>query len=429
MFHWVQPGTLAFLAVLSSGKAVVGWATWAAQGVLRWHLAPSLALLPNPAAGSIGQQQQQVCVLAADVTLSPAGVLVALATLQEPDRVQVLELQGNPLHHHCLSAALRSRRPALQVQPLAACGMAAGAPCSVLGLSWDPESSGQRLAVLTSSGIKAEGGTAGNSSSAGLVTLLNLAEQQQQQGAAAAGQSYMLAAVTRAHVAHALQRQQCVWLLDGLLLGQQLLDAQTLARLPVSLPQPAGLGFMQEEASTDPQLQALTASAHRVAVAAVYCTDAAAGNSSSFKSSSSSRLVLYSIPPVSKLAAGGAVLPTLAGRLVWSLLLQRHSWDLVLHVVHAARQMHPAGSTGSPAEVANSHAQRVAQVLSLVDRKLSAQAVEVYSMYAVRWDVLKYALVCRTPGSEAQAFSIDMRLRLLVPVLELHLAAAAREVS
>jgi hypothetical protein len=235
-------------------------------------------------------------------------------------------------------------------------------------------------------------------------------------------------------VACAPAPQQYAWLLDGLLVGQQLLDAQTLAPLNVSIPLPAaGQAFAQQQHSMDPQLQAVVPSPHRVAAATIWCSSSSSGSGGSSRASSS--LLLYSIPPVSKVKAGGAVAPTLAGRLVWSLLLQRHSWDLVQHLQHTAHQ-HPDTNALGPAAAAAAadiavgvQAQRVGYVLGLVDRKLGVQPGEVYSMYAMRWDMLKYAAVCRTPGAEARAFSIDLRLRMIVPVLEHYLTAAAREVS
>jgi hypothetical protein len=128
---------------------------------------------------------------------------------------------------------------------------------------------------------------------------------------------------------------------------------------------------------------------------------------------------------------------------VWSLLLQRHNWDVVQHLLHAVQPQlkaaqpavgAPSSSTsaqGSAAarEAAEIQAQRVGQVLALVDNKLCVQADEVYSMYAARWDALKYAVVSHTPGSEARALSIDLRLRLMVALFEQHLAAAMREVG
>lgn len=427
--HWVEPGTLAFAAVLSSGRAFVGWATWSVLGQLGWRLTPSIPLLP-PAASPAVQQ----LVLAAEAAWSPSGVLVAFAAVYQPDVVQVVELQGNPLHHQCLSAALRSQRPVLKGKALAACSIpaAAGAAHSVLSLSWDPHSDGQRLVVTTCSPSAAGSGVAGGSSGMGpgQITLLSLVEQQQQPGSNAPP-TYVLAPINAVSVPQAAGPQQFAWLLDGLLVGQQLLDTQTLAPLPVSFSQPlAGTGLAaQQQPHSSCELQALAASPHRVAVAMVW-SDSNTGSSSN--SRASSNLLLYSVPPVSKAKAGGAVAPTLAGRLVWSLLLQLHSWDLVSHVLHAA-QPYPAAAAStlrpaSAAAAAELQARRVAHVLGLVDRKLGVQADEMFSMYATRWDVLKYAVVCRTPGSEARAFSIDLRLRLLGPVLDQHLTAAAREV-
>jgi hypothetical protein len=423
--HWVQPGTLAFAAVLSSGRAAVGWATWGAHGQLRWQVTPSFTLLP---AGT------GVAVLAADATWSVGGIAVALATQQEPDKVQVVELQANPLHHQCLAPGLRGLQPALQVQPLAATSIAAGAPCSVLSLSWDPHSSGQKLAAATHSSTSSS-----SSSGPGHVTLLSLTVQQGVPGAA----PYSLAAVTAAQVAQAPRSQQYAWLLDGLLVGQQLLDAATLVPLPLKVPLATPGGVLQQqqqqhgEQCAPPALQALAPSPHRVAVAMVQSA------SSAEQQHSSSRLLLYSIPPVSKAAAGGEVAPTLAGRLVWSLLLQRHSWDMVQHLLHVAqpqskaappaaagaRSSASAQDSAAAGEAAEVQAQRVGQVLALVDNKLCVQADEVYTMYAARWDALKYAVVSHTPGSEARAFSIDLRLRLLVALFEQHISAAMREVG
>lgn len=433
--HWVEPGTLAFTAVLASGKAVVGWATWSVLGQLRWQLTPGLPLLPTAAAAS-ADAATGCLLLAADAAWSPSGVVVALSTQQEPARVQVVELQGNPLHHQCLSTALRSKLPVLQGKALAACSIpGAAAACSVLSMSWDPDSEGQRLVVASSSGSTAGSGAASSRQGPAHVTLLSLTEQQRQQHpGGSAVVLHQLAPVNSVQVACVPAPQQYAWLLDGLLVGQQLLDAQTLAPLNVSvlLPAPGPASAQQQQHGTGPQLQAIVPSPHRVALAMVRCSSSSGSGGSSRASSS---LLLYSIPPVSKVKAGGTVAPTLAGRLVWSLLLQRHSWDLVQHLQHAAHQ-HPATNALGPAAAAAAadiaagiQSQRVAHVLGLVDRKLGVQPDEVYSMYAMRWDALKYAVVCRTPGAEARAFSMDLRLRLLVPVLEHHLTAAAREVS
>lgn len=237
------------------------------------------------------------------------------------------------------------------------------------------------------------------------------------------------------------------------MVGQQLHDPQTLAQLPLSFPQPAVTPMFPQQlcsacsrppAPAGMVLQALAASPHKVAVAAVVWDSSSGVDVSVGKACSrhSSRLVVYSIPPVSKAAAGGAVAPTLAGRLVWSLLLQLHSWDVVQHVLYAAKPTRqaatPAGappsSSGDVPQLtaagrAALQAERVAQVLSLVDRKLFVQPDELYANYALRWDGLKYAVVFRTPGGEARALSIDIRIRQLMPVMEIHLAAAAREVS
>lgn len=464
LFHWVQPGTLAFCAVLSSGQAVVGWATWASQGQLRWHLTPSFPLLPTPATATAQPAAAATILLAADAAVSADGVVVALATQQEPSKVQVVELHGNPLHHACLSAARRAQQPALQTQALAAHSISstggASAPASaVLALSWDPHSNGQKLAAVTAAAVDTAGGNSGGGgpSSSGHITLLMLAEQQQQASAVA----YTLTPVSVTPTASSAPRpQQCAWLLDGLLAGQQLLDAQTAAPVPVSFPQPAaaapsGSSLMRPQGSqAQPVLQALAASPHRVCVAMLVVS--VADNSGGGSSRVSSQLHLYSIPPVSKAAAGGATGPTLAGRLVWSLLLQLHNWDVVQHVLHAAQQQPkaPRQGAGLPHSSSSSNddtgdapsteaaaaaagggngallqAQRVAQVLSLVDRKLLVQPDELYNMYALRWDTLKYAVVARTPGGEARAFSIDLRLRLLVQVLELHAHSSQRDVS
>lgn len=424
--HWVQPGTLAFAAVLSSGRAAVGWAAWGLHGQLRWLVTPSLTLLPA-APG--------VAVLAADATWCVGGIAVALATQQQPDKVQVVELQGNPLHHQSLGPGLRNVQPVFQVQPLVAASIAAGAPCSILSLSWDPHSSGQKLAAATHSSPSSS-----SSSGPGHVTLLSLAVQQGVPGSP----PYSLSAVTAAQVAQAPGPQQYAWLLDGLLVGQQLLDAATLVPLPLKFPQSTSGGVLQQQQQNGEQcalpdaLQSVAASPHRVAVAVVQ-----SASSPEQQQSSSCRLLLYSIPPVSKAAAGGEVAPTLAGRLVWSLLLQRHNWDVVQHLLHAVQPQlkaaqpavgAPSSSTsaqGSAAarEAAEIQAQRVGQVLALVDNKLCVQADEVYSMYAARWDALKYAVVSHTPGSEARALSIDLRLRLMVALFEQHLAAAMREVG
>lgn len=424
--HWVEPGTLAFAAVLSSGKAAVGWATWSVMGQLRWQVSPSIPLLPAAVGADAG------LLLTADATWSPSGVAVAMTTQQQPSTVHVVELQGNPLHHQCLGPALRSQVPVLQAKALAACSIPAAAPCTVVSICWDPNSDAQRLVTATcsaSSTAAAANGAPGGASSSragpGHVTLLSLTEQQQQQqpGSAAVPPTYLLTPLKAAPVTHTPEPKQWAWLLDGLLVGQQLLDRQTLAPLAISFEQPA-TGSMQQQHRAGPELQVLADSPHGVAVVMVQL-------SSSVDSSSSSSLLVYSIPPVSKAAAGGEVAPTLAGRLVWSLLQQRHSWDLVQHLQQAAQ---PAGMSSSQlgaaaaAAGADLQAQRVAQVLGLVDRKLAVQPKEVYSMYAARWDALKYAVVARTPGGEARAFSIDLRLRLLVPVLEHHLTAAAREV-
>jgi hypothetical protein len=292
--------------------------------------------------------------------------------------------------------------------------------------------------VVATSGCSTDGsGTASSRQGQGHVTLLSLTEQQrQQQPGGDAALLHQLAPVNSVQVACAPAPQQYAWLLDGLLVGQQLLDAQTLAPLDVLLPLPAAspdFAQQQQQHSTSPQLQAVVPSPHRVAAAVVWCSSSS-GRHGGGSSRASSTLLLYSIPPVSKVKAGGAVAPTLAGRLVWSLLLQRHSWDLVQHLQHAAHQqpandaLGPAAAAAAADASAGVQAQRVGHVLGLVDRKLGVQPDEVYSMYAMRWDALKYAVVCSTPGAEARAFSIDLRLRLLVPVLEHHLTAAAREV-
>jgi hypothetical protein len=428
--HWVEPGTLAFAAVLSSGKAAVGWATWSGMGQLRWQVSPSVPLLPAAVGADTG------LLLAADATWSPSGIAVALTTQQQPSTVHVVELQGNPLHHQCLAPALRSQVPVLQAKALAAASIpAAAAPCTVISICWDPNSDAQRLVTATcsasSTAAAALNGAGSSRAGPGHVTLLSLTEQQQQQqpqpGNAAVPPTYLLTPLKAAQVTHAPGPAQWAWLLDGLLVGQQLLDRQTLVPLAMSFEQPAAASMQQQQHGVvGPELQVLTASPHGVAVAMV---QSSSGTDSS--SSSNSSLLLYSIPPVSKAAAGGEVAPTLAGRLVWSLLQQRHSWDLVQHLQQAAQ---PAGlgstrlGAAAAAAGAGLQAGRVAQVLGLVDRKLAVQPKEVYSMYAARWDALKYAVVMRTPGGEARAFSIDLRLRLLVPVLEHHLTAAAREV-
>jgi len=459
-FHWVQPGTLAFAAVLSSGKAVVGWATWSVQGQLKWQLTPGLPVTSVAPAAAAAAPPPPVPLLAGAAAWSVDGIVVAWATQQAPDQVQVVELRGNPLHHQCLSATLRSQTAALQVVPLTSCTLpAAGASASIRVLAWDPHSNGQRLLAATGS-CSANGATVSSSnnqhSSPGHVNLLTLTQQQQQQQQPAA-EPYVVAPVGMAQVAFVPTQQQCVWLLEGLLVGQQLHDAQTLAQLPLSFPQPVMTPMFPQQlrsacgrppASAGMVIQALAASPHKVAVAAVVWDSSSSGvdvRGGKAGSRHNSRLVIYSIPPVSKAAAGGAVAPTLAGRLVWSLLLQPHSWDVVQHVLHAAKPTRqatrPAGappsSSGtssdapqpSAAERAALQAERVAQVLSLVDRKLAVQPDELYANYALRWDGLKYAVVSRTPGGEARALSIDIRIRQLMPVMEIHLAAAAREVS
>lgn len=152
------------------------------------------------------------------------------------------------------------------------------------------------------------------------------------------------------------------------------------------------------------------------------------------RGTSSSRLLLYNVPPArtssssssSSEAAGLGSPKPAAARLLWALMQQKHTWDVVQHALCAARL--PASSTAATTSAANGNPssttataaaaaaiqpEAVGQVLALVDSKLAVQQPTLKSTFSARWDVLKLALLGGTPGDVARVVGVDLRLRII----------------
>jgi hypothetical protein len=424
-FHWVRTGTLAVAAVMSCGAVVLAWAQWSAYGQLSWVCTSGMTL-PTPA-GLAGKVQ----VATADATVSPGGVAVAYALQQQPSTVLVAQLQGNPVH-----AQFALVEP--NTQPLQLPVVQAGSHsltqqgCCVTALSWDQSSSSSslRLACVSAdvnSGT-ATAAAAGGSNSSARLTLLSMQQGQLQQQA-------------QAPCAAAAASQQLVWLLDGLLLwsggsNMQLFTLDTLqeaavkfaapaARFKAPAPPAAAAAVGGNSSSGGRSLCALAASPHGVGVAAVMELSSAA------RGSSSSRLLLYNVPPIdlattTSSSSSEAVLASpkpVAARLLWALMQQKHTWDVVQHALCAARVPTSTSSSNAAVNVASSNTTTVAaaavqpeavgQVLALVDLKLAVQQPTLKSTFSARWDVLKLALLSCTPGDVARVVGIDLRLRII----------------
>lgn len=395
-FHWVRPGTLALAAVLSNGTAVVCWAHWSAYGHLQWNKTSSIPL-----------QHTSVLVQAADVTLCSNGVAVGYTTQQEPTTVRVVELQGNPLHAQCcqLDDAEPVQLPVHQVALLSH----GDAGSHVTALSWDPSSNGTRFVTVKQDGKPADTQTAGHTSAT--LTMWTLQQRQ-------------LLQLGQATTGMAPQQQQVVWLLDSMLAcaqaqGLQVYQVDPLQQIHATFMQPSDqypTGFGIPGAV----LQSIAASPHGVAVAAVL--QVPAGPSSA---SNNTRLLLYNVPAYTAQTAGP--IRAAAGRLLYALMLQQHTWDVVQHTLCAACQplTDARGALVTDGVVQPS---AVAEVLALVDSKVTTQQPTLKSPYSALWDLLKLSILSATPGDEARAVGIDLRLRVvgttLKPVFEV-----LREVS
>jgi DNA-binding transcriptional regulator of glucitol operon len=410
-FHWVRTGTLAIAAAMSCGAVVLAWAQWSAYGQLSWVCTHGMKL-PIPA-GLAGKVQ----VATADATVCPGGVAVAYSLQQQPSTVLVAQLQGNPVHAQYALVEPNTQPLQLPVVQAGSHNLAQHG-CHVTALSWDQSSSNSlRLACVSAdvnSGTAADAAAGGSNSSARL-TLLSMQQGQLQQQA-------------QAPCAAAAASQQLVWLLDGLLLwsggsNMQLFTLDSLqeaavkfaapaARFKAPAPPPAAGGG--DSSCGRRSLCALAASPHGVGVAAVMEL-----SSASRGSSSSSRLLLYNVPPTglattsSSSSSNEGVLASpkpVASRLLWALMQQKHTWDVVQHTLCAARV--PASTSSSITTAAAVQPEAVGQVLSLVDSKLAVQQPTLKSTFSARWDVLKLALLSGTPGDVARVVGIDLRLRI-----------------
>jgi hypothetical protein len=234
-----------------------------------------------------------------------------------------------------------------------------------------------------------------------------------------------------------------VWLLDGLLLwsggcNMQVFSLDSLQEAAVHFAAPAGkfraaappaaAATGAESSSGSRSLCALAASPHGVAVAAVMHLPSTA------RGSSSSRLLLYNVPPAESTpsSSGSEAVPVspkpVAARLLWALMQQQHSWDVVQHTLCAARV--PASSAdvkGTPSNSSNAAAaaaaapvqpEAVGRVLALVDSKLAVQQPTLKTTFSARWDVLKLAVLSGTPGDVARVVGIDLRLRIISHMLK-----------
>lgn len=395
-FHWVRPGTLALAAVLSNGAAVVCWAHLSAYGQLQWNRTSE-----NP------MQPAGTTVQAADVTVCSEGVAVCYVTQQEPSTVRVVQLQGSPLHAQCcqLDGAEPIQLPLRQV----AVHNQGDAGSSICGLSWDPSSNGTRLMSIMQDGPPAVGQPAGC-----VNTTLALCTLQQHQLLQVAQVSITTAQQQQQ------QQQQIAWLLDGMLLcagaqGLQVYQVDPLQQIQATFMQP----FSRSQTGTGSSggwVQSVAASPHGVAVAAVVRPPSAPNNASS---SNKSRLLLYNVPAYAAQTAGP--IQAAAGRLLYALMLQQHTWDVVQHTLCAACQplTDARGTTVTDGLIQPS---AVAEVLALVDSKVTSQQPTLKSPYSALWDLLKLAILVATPGGEARAVGIDLRLRVvgttLKPVFE-----------
>lgn len=371
---WVRPDTLAFAAVLLNGTVVLCWAHWSAYGQLQWNSSSTISL----------ESQGPTALLAADVTVCSNGIAVCYSTQQEHSSIRVVQLTGNPVHIQCCQLEPSPvELPVLQVA-----GHSQGdVDSSVTALSWDPSSHGTRLISVAS--------TSSNGSGA----MMYLLTQQQDQ----------LLQVAQTSISSCIQQQQLVWLLDGMLLcsgkqGLQLFTAKHLHEIPVTFVQPHSRSATAQHRSASGLCQAIAASPHGVAVAAVFRSPP--GSNSSVRS----RLLAYNIPAY-QTSSTGAV-QAAAGRLLYALLMQRNTWDMVQHVLCAAGQQETDGlGTSTTTNVPQPAV--VADILSLVDTKVTAQQPTLKSTYSAFWDVLKLAVLASTPGDEARTVSIDLRLRVL----------------
>ncbi|KAF6265598.1 hypothetical protein COO60DRAFT_863753 [Scenedesmus sp. NREL 46B-D3] len=417
-FHWVRTGALAFTAVMSCGAAVLAWAQWSAYGQLSWVCTSGMAL-PAPAAHA-GKLQ----VIAADAMVCAEGVAVAYALQQQPNTVAIAQLQGNPLH-----AQFALLEPSSQLLPVVQAGShsLAQPECCVTALSWDQCSNSGRLACVSVQHCgTAEDAAAADGSGGAILTLLNAQQGQVEQQA-------------QAQCAAAVSQQQLVWLLDGVLLwsggdNMQLFTLDPLQEAAVSFAAPAGRFRAAAAAPTAGAgrssggrvLCALAASPHGVGVAAVMQWSGAA------RGSSSNRLLLYNAPPAGAAADSSSSSSSshawltspkpVAARLLWALMQQKHTWDVVQHTLCASRV--PADSSGADVHGASTSSSTTAaaaavqpdmvgQVLSLVDAKLAVQQPTLKSTFSARWDVLKLAVLSGTPGDVARVVGIDLRLRII----------------
>jgi hypothetical protein len=413
-FHWVRPGTLAVAAVMSSGAVVVAWAQWSAYGQLSWVCTSGMSL-PTPA-GLAGKMQ----VAIADAAVCAEGVAFAYTLQQQSNTVFVAQLHGNPLHVQC--ALLEPGSQPLQLPVVQAGAFAIAQPeCCITALSWDQSNSNSnRLACVAanrSNGASAAADAAAAGSSSGAtVVLLSVQQGQLQQQA-------------QVQCAAAVSQQQVVWLPDGLLLwsggdSMQLFTVDPLQEAPVTFASPAArlraAAAANEGGRGSRVLRALAASPHGVAVAAVMTS-----SSSAASGISNSRLLLFNVPPAAQAVnnsssssgeVGFSVHKAAAARLLWALMQQKHTWDVVQHTLCAARlpaSNTPADASSTAAAAGAIQPEVVGQVLSLVDSKLGVQQATLKSTFSARWDVLKLAVLTGTPGDVARVVGIDLRLRII----------------
>lgn len=404
-FHWVRTGTLALAAVLSNGAVVLSWARWSAYGQLQWTTTRGMTLGPERAA-----------VQAADATVCSEGVAVCYTLQQEPGTIHVVQLQGSPLH--ALWGSLDPTQPVqLPVVPVVANVQPVQGHC-ISALSWDPASSGTRLVSVTQQhSSNAEAGVAapadvaseGEAGSGACITLCSVQQGQ-------------LVQLGQVECSAAVSQQQMAWLLDSLLVcsgsrGMQLYHLDPVKQVPIGFAAPVSRMAAKAEGSTHGRgsgcaLRALAASPHGTAVAAVLeCAQVAPGLSSS-------RLLLYNVPSCSKRSSTRSDSPVKAAawRLLWALQHQKHTWDVVQHVLCIARQ--PAEDSNGDSNVAAGAAGQVqpsivGDMLSLVDAKLAVQQPTLKSTYSARWDVLKLGVLAGTPGDDARVVSMDLRMRII----------------
>lgn len=424
--HWVQPGTPALAAVLSDGTVTLIRGAWGAYGVLEWGVLPCSSRLAPPAES----------VVAAAAAACAGGVSVAWVLASQPGALCVACVEGDPHHSQCASLPGSAPVDGLRLRRLGGATVLPTPPLAgtTAALCWDSASYGTRLAVALTPAAR------GAPCLAYVFAVVDGVLVCQGSHLACQGQQGQ----EPSPPTHQSAQQPCdnpcrhplvAWLLDGkLAVGssqqaltllhvpstqeqqqqQQQPDGLQLCDTPVELCQPAG-----SRGSTG-VLAAMIASPHGVALAALLRTPAGSGHCAY-------TLLLANVPATTTAAAAAAAeMPGAApaALLLWSLLQQRHPWDIAQHVICWAGDGAPLAPGVSSMSESCAMATRMGDALACVDRALAVQAPVPAAALCARWDVLKLLLLEGTPGRIARAVGMDLRMRLLSNALKPTVEAA-----